>query len=215
MKDSPAACATIGLDVKRTKLAVFSLSAAMAGVGGALYAGTYGSVSPERFCAVREPSAPAHRRRWRASAPHRAPSSPACSSAATRSGPASGPCWRTSTGSCPAPWASPWGATPTVLCATSPPASRCSRRCQPPRRAPGHHRSGHRARLVRRHLRLGSSQARRRRARRASCSSPVVVEARRHPGEVERPLEWAGVDGPLTEEELRTVDRALLSTSGA
>ncbi len=49
MKDSPAACATLGLDLTRLKLAVFALSAAMAGVGGALYAGTLGSVSPERF----------------------------------------------------------------------------------------------------------------------------------------------------------------------
>ncbi len=49
MKDSPAACATLGLDITRLKLGVFSLSAAMAGVGGALYAGTLGSVSPERF----------------------------------------------------------------------------------------------------------------------------------------------------------------------
>jgi len=49
MKDSPVACATLGLDLTRLKLAVFSLSAAMAGVGGALYAGTLGSVSPERF----------------------------------------------------------------------------------------------------------------------------------------------------------------------
>jgi branched-chain amino acid transport system permease protein len=49
MKDSPAACATLGLDLTRLKLAVFALSASMAGVGGALYAGTLGSVSPERF----------------------------------------------------------------------------------------------------------------------------------------------------------------------
>lgn len=49
MKDSPAACATLGMDLTRLKLAVFALSAAMAGVGGALYAGTLGSVSPERF----------------------------------------------------------------------------------------------------------------------------------------------------------------------
>jgi branched-chain amino acid transport system permease protein len=49
MKDSPAACATLGLDLTRVKLAVFSLSASIAGVGGALYAGTLGSVSPERF----------------------------------------------------------------------------------------------------------------------------------------------------------------------
>jgi len=49
MKDSPAACATLGIDVTRLKLSVFALSAAMAGVGGALYAGTLGSVSAERF----------------------------------------------------------------------------------------------------------------------------------------------------------------------
>lgn len=49
LKDSPAACATLGLDITRVKLAVFSLSAAMAGVGGALYAGTLGSVSYSRF----------------------------------------------------------------------------------------------------------------------------------------------------------------------
>lgn len=49
MKDSPAACATLGLDITRLKLAVFALSAAMAGVGGALYAGTLGSVGYERF----------------------------------------------------------------------------------------------------------------------------------------------------------------------
>jgi branched-chain amino acid transport system permease protein len=49
MKDSPAACATLGIDVTRLKLAVFALSAAMAGVGGALYAGTLGSLGYERF----------------------------------------------------------------------------------------------------------------------------------------------------------------------
>lgn len=49
MKDSPAACATVGIDLTRLKLKVFALSAAMAGVGGALYAGTLGSVGYERF----------------------------------------------------------------------------------------------------------------------------------------------------------------------
>ena len=49
LKDSPAACATLGINLTRTKLAVFSLSAAMAGVGGAVYGGALGSVSPERF----------------------------------------------------------------------------------------------------------------------------------------------------------------------
>jgi branched-chain amino acid transport system permease protein len=49
MKDSPAACATVGVDLTRLKLKVFAMSAAMAGVGGALYAGTLGSVGYERF----------------------------------------------------------------------------------------------------------------------------------------------------------------------
>ena len=49
MKDSPAACATVGIDLTRLKLAVFALSASLAGVGGALYAGTLGSVGYERF----------------------------------------------------------------------------------------------------------------------------------------------------------------------
>ncbi|MEY2451687.1 MAG: hypothetical protein QOD92_1261 [Acidimicrobiaceae bacterium] len=49
MKDSPAACATLGLNLTLTKLIVFSLSAAMAGVGGAMYGGTSGTVSAERF----------------------------------------------------------------------------------------------------------------------------------------------------------------------
>jgi branched-chain amino acid transport system permease protein len=38
MKDSEAACATLGLSVRTTKLGVFILSAAMAGVAGALFA---------------------------------------------------------------------------------------------------------------------------------------------------------------------------------
>jgi branched-chain amino acid transport system permease protein len=49
MKDSPAACATLGLSLVRLKLSVFMLSAAMAGLGGALFAGQVGSVSAERF----------------------------------------------------------------------------------------------------------------------------------------------------------------------
>jgi branched-chain amino acid transport system permease protein len=49
MKDSPAACATLGLNIRRTKLLVFSVSAAMAGVGGALYGATLGTISPDRF----------------------------------------------------------------------------------------------------------------------------------------------------------------------
>ncbi len=38
MKDSEAACATLGMNLVRTKLVVFALSAGMAGLGGALFA---------------------------------------------------------------------------------------------------------------------------------------------------------------------------------
>jgi branched-chain amino acid transport system permease protein len=37
LSDSPAACATVGLDVKLTRLAVFAVSAGLAGLSGALY----------------------------------------------------------------------------------------------------------------------------------------------------------------------------------
>lgn len=49
MKESPAACATLGLNLTRTKLAVFTLSAAMAGIGGALYAGALRVTDAEAF----------------------------------------------------------------------------------------------------------------------------------------------------------------------
>lgn len=39
MRDSPTACATLGLDIRRTKLGVFALSSAIAGLAGALYGG--------------------------------------------------------------------------------------------------------------------------------------------------------------------------------
>ncbi len=39
LRDSQAACATLGLDVRRTKLSVFALSAAIAGLAGALHGG--------------------------------------------------------------------------------------------------------------------------------------------------------------------------------
>lgn len=44
MSDSPAAYATVGLSAVRTKVIVFSLSAAMAGLGGVFYAGTQGGI---------------------------------------------------------------------------------------------------------------------------------------------------------------------------
>lgn len=39
LRDSQAACATLGMDVRRTKLAVFALSSAIAGLAGALHGG--------------------------------------------------------------------------------------------------------------------------------------------------------------------------------
>lgn len=39
LRDSQAACATLGLDTRRTKLVVFALSASIAGVAGALFGG--------------------------------------------------------------------------------------------------------------------------------------------------------------------------------
>src|SRR5207249_4966854 len=44
LKDSPAACATLGMNPTFTKMSVFALSAAMAGLGGALYGGALRAV---------------------------------------------------------------------------------------------------------------------------------------------------------------------------
>ena len=44
MSDSPAAFATVGLSSVRTKMVVFTLSAAMAGLGGVFYAGQQGGI---------------------------------------------------------------------------------------------------------------------------------------------------------------------------
>lgn len=49
ISDSPAACLTLGVDMTRSKLAVFTLSAAIAGLGGALYGGVQGQVGPNDF----------------------------------------------------------------------------------------------------------------------------------------------------------------------
>ena len=49
MRDSQVACATIGMSLARTKLMVFMLSAAMAGLAGALYGGLKGSAGPIDF----------------------------------------------------------------------------------------------------------------------------------------------------------------------
>ena len=49
MKSSEAACATLGVNLTATKLAVFTLSAAIAGLGGALYGAQLNSISPPTF----------------------------------------------------------------------------------------------------------------------------------------------------------------------
>jgi branched-chain amino acid transport system permease protein len=49
MKDSPAACATLGMNVVRLKLSVFMLSAGIAGLGGCLYGGQIGALAADRF----------------------------------------------------------------------------------------------------------------------------------------------------------------------
>jgi branched-chain amino acid transport system permease protein len=49
MKNSPAACATLGMNLVRMKLSVFMLSAAIAGLGGCLFAQEIGAVTSDRF----------------------------------------------------------------------------------------------------------------------------------------------------------------------
>jgi branched-chain amino acid transport system permease protein len=49
LRDSQAACATLGLDVRRTKLVVFMLSSAIAGLAGALFGGLQSSVGSIAF----------------------------------------------------------------------------------------------------------------------------------------------------------------------
>jgi branched-chain amino acid transport system permease protein len=52
MRDSQAACATLGLDVRRTKLVVFMLSSAVAGLAGALFGGLQSSVGSIAFSPI-------------------------------------------------------------------------------------------------------------------------------------------------------------------
>ncbi len=49
MRDSPAACATLGMNLVRTKLSVFALSSAIAAVGGVFWGAQRGAVSPDNF----------------------------------------------------------------------------------------------------------------------------------------------------------------------
>ncbi|MBA3303741.1 MAG: ABC transporter permease [Actinomycetota bacterium] len=49
IRDSEAACATFGLNLVGTRLAVFTLSAGIAGLGGAVYGMQLGAITPGRF----------------------------------------------------------------------------------------------------------------------------------------------------------------------
>ncbi len=49
VRDSEAACATFGLNLLGTRLAVFMLSAGIAGLGGAIYATQLSSITPNNF----------------------------------------------------------------------------------------------------------------------------------------------------------------------
>jgi branched-chain amino acid transport system permease protein len=49
MNDSELACASIGMNVTLTKVAAFTLAAGIAGLGGAMYGGWQGQVSPNDF----------------------------------------------------------------------------------------------------------------------------------------------------------------------
>jgi branched-chain amino acid transport system permease protein len=49
VNDSPAACLTLGIDLTRVKLVTFTVSAALAGLGGALYGGAQGAIAPTDF----------------------------------------------------------------------------------------------------------------------------------------------------------------------
>ncbi len=52
VRDSPAACATLGLDIRRTKLIVFCASSAIAGLAGALFGGLNATVGTIDFESV-------------------------------------------------------------------------------------------------------------------------------------------------------------------
>src|SRR3954470_3779467 len=52
LDDSPAACATLGLNINWTRLALFTVAAAMAGLGGVFYGGSQGLVSQADFMPI-------------------------------------------------------------------------------------------------------------------------------------------------------------------
>ena len=49
MRDSPAACGTLGLDLRWFRVALFGFSAGMAGLAGALFAGLRGTIGAADF----------------------------------------------------------------------------------------------------------------------------------------------------------------------
>jgi branched-chain amino acid transport system permease protein len=49
MKDSPAACATLGMNGRASLVGVFAFSAALAGIGGGVYGMALGSAAPDVF----------------------------------------------------------------------------------------------------------------------------------------------------------------------
>ena len=52
LNDSPAACATLGVNINYAKLVVFAVSAGLAGLSGALSGGLRGSIGPNDFVAL-------------------------------------------------------------------------------------------------------------------------------------------------------------------
>ena len=97
IRDSQAACATLGLDVRRTKLAVFALSSAIAGLAGSLYGGLGFTVEPARLRAALQRAPLPVRVRRRHHHRHRARSSAGCCS---RRCPSCSPSTRSTPASC-------------------------------------------------------------------------------------------------------------------
>jgi branched-chain amino acid transport system permease protein len=52
MSDSPAACATLGMNLTGAKLVTFSVSAGLAGLSGALFGGLNGNINPSDFAVL-------------------------------------------------------------------------------------------------------------------------------------------------------------------
>ena len=71
MRDSPAACGTLGLDMRWFRVGLFALSAGIAGLAGALFAGLRGTVGARRLPALQQPAAAAARRGLRRHLGHR------------------------------------------------------------------------------------------------------------------------------------------------